>query len=99
MVPLLPHATVPVVLRHGGKNWNLSYIGDARNPRFDSKCWRTFVAENHLKFGDACVFELMETSRTSLTFKVHILRNHLPPELLAVIDSRGKTPETPIELD
>ncbi|KAI3448970.1 hypothetical protein Pfo_005635 [Paulownia fortunei] len=98
MLLALPRATVPVALRHGGKNWKLSYIGDSSRPRFDSK-WKTFVTENHLKFGDACVFELIEPSSTNLLFKVHILRGDLPPDLLAVVDSRGKTPDTPIVLD
>ncbi|KAL8555572.1 hypothetical protein ACS0TY_003394 [Phlomoides rotata] len=50
MVPFLPRATVPVVLSHGGKNWNLSYNGDYTAPKFDPQ-WKIFVAENHLKIG------------------------------------------------
>lgn len=90
MVQLLPRATIPVVLRHGGKNWNLSYKGDFKTPKFDPR-WKTFVTENHLKVGDACVFELMDKSRTKLRFKVHILRlDNLPNELLELIESHGQ---------
>ncbi|KAL2478450.1 B3 domain-containing protein [Forsythia ovata] len=97
-IPLLPSARVPVILRHGGKNWNMSYIGNCGFPRFDSN-WKTFVLENDLKIGDACVFELMECSSTNLRFKVHVLRGDLPPELLAKVNSRGKTQDAPIVLD
>ncbi|KAL0379948.1 UNVERIFIED_CONTAM: B3 domain-containing protein [Sesamum angustifolium] len=78
-------------------NWNLDYIGNCTNPRFDPK-WRKFVIDNNLEIGDACVFELMEHSATNIKFKVHILRGELPPELQAAINSRG-TVENPIELD
>lgn len=99
MVRLLPSATVPVVLSHGGKNWNLSYNGDYKAPRFDST-WKRFVIENHLKLGDACVFELTENSNTNLRFNVHILRlDDMPTELLELMDSFGQTVETPICID
>ncbi|KAL0464364.1 UNVERIFIED_CONTAM: B3 domain-containing protein [Sesamum latifolium] len=93
----LPRTTIPVVLRYNRKNWNLDYIGNCTNPRFDPK-WRTFVDDNKLEIGDACVFELMERSAMNIKFKVHILKGDLPPELQAVINSRG-TMEDPIELD
>ncbi|KAL0425536.1 UNVERIFIED_CONTAM: B3 domain-containing protein [Sesamum radiatum] len=93
----LPRTTIPVVLRYNRENWNLDYIGNCTNPRFDPK-WRKFVVDNNLEIGDACVFELMEHSATNIKFKVHILRGELPPELQAAINSRG-TVENPIELD
>ncbi|KAL0429334.1 UNVERIFIED_CONTAM: B3 domain-containing protein [Sesamum radiatum] len=92
-----PRTTIPVVLRYNRKNWNLDYIGNSTNPRFDPK-WRKFVVDNKLEIGDACVFELMEHNTTNIKFKVHILRGDLPPELQAAINSRG-TMEDPIELD
>ncbi|KAL2234248.1 UNVERIFIED_CONTAM: B3 domain-containing protein [Sesamum indicum] len=92
----LPRTTIPVVLRYNRKNWNLDYIGNCANPRFDPK-WRKFVVDNNLEIGDACVFELMEHS-TTIKFRVHILRGDLPPELQVAINSRG-TLENPIELD
>ncbi|KAK4414395.1 B3 domain-containing protein [Sesamum alatum] len=93
----LPNTALSVVLRYNRTNWNVGYVGNCNNPRFDSK-WRKFVVDNDLEVGDACVFELMERSDTNIRFKVHILRGELPPELQAAIDSRG-TEDDPIELD
>ncbi|KAL8457619.1 hypothetical protein ACS0TY_035473 [Phlomoides rotata] len=96
MVPFLPRATVPVVHSYGGKNRNLSYNGDYKPPKFDRQ-WKIFVAENHLKIGDACVFELMENNGKNLRFKVHILGpGDMPAELQELIKSRGQTLEAPI---
>ncbi|KAL7083490.1 hypothetical protein ACP275_14G166300 [Erythranthe tilingii] len=95
---MLPRTTVPVVLRHGGKTWNMSYVGNVVRRRFDSQ-WKTFVADNNLKVGDGCVFELMESSGTNLVFKVIIARGDIPPQLQELIDSRGKSDEAPIVLD
>ncbi|KAK6120760.1 hypothetical protein DH2020_045501 [Rehmannia glutinosa] len=95
---VLPRAIIPVVLRHGGKNWTVSYHGDSRRPRFGSK-WKEFVIDNHLKSGDACVFELIEPVRIYPVLKVHILRGDLPPELLELMDTRGKTANAPIVID
>ncbi|GFP93914.1 B3 domain-containing protein os04g0386900 [Phtheirospermum japonicum] len=97
-VSLLPRTAVPVVLRHGGKNWTVQYNGDSLRPRFDCK-WKYFVIDNKLKQGDACVFEAIDPSPKNLTFKVHILRGELPPEMLALVDIRGKTSESPIVID
>lgn len=94
---MLPQATGPVVLTYGGKTWTMSYSGDSNRPRFDSG-WKAFITDNDLKCGDACVFEKMESSNTN-TFKVHILRVGLPPELQELVDSRGSTAGTPIVLD
>ncbi|PIN25149.1 hypothetical protein CDL12_02091 [Handroanthus impetiginosus] len=93
----LPKATVPVVLRYNCKNWNLSYIGNCKAPRFDTG-WRNFVNDNNLKSGDACVFELKECSPENIRFKVHILRGDLPPELAAAVETHG-TKDNPIDVD
>ncbi|KAK6143094.1 hypothetical protein DH2020_023442 [Rehmannia glutinosa] len=69
-----------------------------RRPRFGSK-WKEFVIDNHLKSGDACVFELIEPVRIYPVLKVHILRGDLPPELLELMDTRGKTANAPIVID
>ncbi|KAL7126035.1 hypothetical protein ABFS83_14G158100 [Erythranthe nasuta] len=98
MTQRLPRATIPAVLRHGGKTWNMSYCGDAARPRFDYK-WKAFVADNNLKIGDGCVFELMEPDSKNAVFKVMIVRGDIPPELQALIDSRGKSEAVPIVID
>lgn len=36
--------------------------------------WKPFGQDNHLKVGDACVFELMKKGCEVPTFKVHIFR-------------------------
>ncbi|KAL7083489.1 hypothetical protein ACP275_14G166200 [Erythranthe tilingii] len=98
MTQRLPRATIPAVLRHGGKTWNVSYCGDAARPRFDYK-WKAFVADNNLKIGYGCVFELMESDSKKAVFKVMIVRGDIPPELQALIDSRGKSEAAPIVID
>ena len=92
--------TVPLVLRHGDKQWQMMYLGGDKRPRFESGVWKRFVNDNNLKEGDACVFEVMESSAQILRLDVVIIRNtmDLPPALLSKIQSRGKTPETAIEL-
>ncbi|KZV21793.1 hypothetical protein F511_02951 [Dorcoceras hygrometricum] len=96
---LLPRATVPVTLTYNGKEWNSSYRGESsRHPRFDSR-WKVFARDNDLKCGDACVFELLENSKENLRFKVIILRCDLPPELVEMVDSRGKSFDSPIFLE
>ncbi|KAL7083487.1 hypothetical protein ACP275_14G166100 [Erythranthe tilingii] len=98
MIRELPRATVPAVLKNGGKTWNMSYCGGGVRPKLDSR-WKTFVADNNLKIGDGCVFELMESTGTNLVFKVMIVRGDIPTELQELIDSRGKSGNTPIVLD
>ncbi|KAG8391336.1 hypothetical protein BUALT_Bualt01G0177200 [Buddleja alternifolia] len=97
IVKELPKATVPVVLSHGGKNWNMSYVGTCPGQRFDTR-WKKFVIDNHLQEGDALVFELMECSKTKIKFKVHILRGDLPHELQMAIDSSGSV-DNPITIE
>ncbi|KAL3624571.1 hypothetical protein CASFOL_031239 [Castilleja foliolosa] len=95
-LPMLPNEVVPVVLKHGGKSWTVHYI--PIRPRFDSK-WKNFVVDNELKIGDACVFEFIDRSPKNPTFKVHILRDEWPPELKALVDTRGETSKSPIIVD
>ncbi|KAG6397532.1 hypothetical protein SASPL_143701 [Salvia splendens] len=100
ILPKLPDVKVPLVVRHGDKQWQMMYIGDEKRPRLESGGWRRFVNDNDLKEGDACVFEVMESSTQILRLDVVIIRNtmYLPPALLSKIQSQGKTPETAIEL-
>lgn len=110
MVPMLPRDVVPMVLTHGEKNWNMSYNGrshDGRarqHHRFDPTGWRSFLTDNNLRCGDACIFELMESSTKTFRLRVVILRDtkHLPPELredVAATEGDGRTRETPIEIN
>ncbi|PON72915.1 B3 DNA binding domain containing protein [Trema orientale] len=94
ILPLLPSLVVPVVLTNRGKKWDMFYDGtNDNNKRFDSS-WRTFANENNLKIGDACVFELEESSTRILVFRVQILRGDIPSELLPRII--GESSASPI---
>ncbi|XP_059645529.1 B3 domain-containing protein Os04g0386900-like [Cornus florida] len=96
MHPVLPCATIPVVLSYRGKNWEMVYYGDRSGKRFDSN-WKTFIIDNDLKLGDACVFELMECNSKNVKFRVQILRGDFPSELLARVN--GESSNTPIIID
>ncbi|KAL1540010.1 B3 domain-containing protein-like protein isoform X1 [Salvia divinorum] len=100
--PKLPSAAVPLVLRNADsdKQWQTVYFGNHERPRFEFSGWKRFVNDNNLKEGDACIFEVMESTSQILKLDVIILRNtmDLPPALLSKIQSRDKTPETAIEL-
>ncbi|KAG6402779.1 hypothetical protein SASPL_134992 [Salvia splendens] len=100
ILPKLPGVTVRLVLRHGDKQWETMYVGGNNRPRFDCGGWKTFVDDNNLAEGDACIFEVMESSTQILRLDVVILRNtmDLPPALVSKIQSHGKTPETAIEI-
>ncbi|XP_057800439.1 B3 domain-containing protein Os04g0386900-like isoform X2 [Salvia miltiorrhiza] len=97
ILPSLPSVAVPLVLRHGDKEWRTLYNGGCRRPRIEYAGWKSFVVDNNLKVGDACVFEVLESSTEILRLRVLILRNtmYLPPQLLP---SDGRTPETAIEI-
>ncbi|XP_057249909.1 B3 domain-containing protein Os06g0112300 [Beta vulgaris subsp. vulgaris] len=90
---LLPNKTVPVILTCGGRSWETTYLGDnaAYQKKFDQR-WRAFAEDNMLKVGDACVFELMECSDTSLKFKVQVLRGDFPSILLGDQDGTIDNP-------
>lgn len=85
-----------MVLTHGDKVWNMKYDGSDKRHTFDYQGWKRFAADNNLKYKDACIFEVLESSSTIVRLRVVILRyvKDLPPEL-----DFGNTPETAIELD
>lgn len=99
IVPICPRRVVPMILTHSGNKWNTSYNGKAKQHKFEASGWRSFVVDNKLELGDACIFEVMEPSTESFRLKVIILRNieYLPPELETNGD--GMTPESAIEID
>ncbi|KAL6981531.1 hypothetical protein U1Q18_023159 [Sarracenia purpurea var. burkii] len=96
MQRVLPSSFVPVVLTCCGKDWMIDYLGDRPQKRF-SQNWKTFVIDNDLKAGDACVFEVMECSSTIIKFRVQILKGDFPPELVERVN--GETADSPIVLD
>ncbi|MCL7042917.1 hypothetical protein MKW94_030797 [Papaver nudicaule] len=53
-----------------GRTWEVGYVFQAPSERRISKGWRRFVAENDLKEGDVCVFELVD--RKKIEMIVHI---------------------------
>lgn len=90
--PILPQERVPAILTCGTRKWEMKYFGDHRtHKRLELPHWRTFVEDNKLKVGDACVFELMENGRT-VKFKVQILRGDFPSVLLERIDGVKDNP-------
>ncbi|XP_042012912.1 B3 domain-containing protein Os06g0112300-like isoform X2 [Salvia splendens] len=88
----LPSVKVPLVLRHGDKQWQMMYLGNDSRPRFECAGWKIFVNDNNLKEGDACIFEVMESSPQILKLDVVVIRNtmDLPPALLSKIQSKGR---------
>lgn len=96
MAPEFPPVAVPAVLTHRGKKWTVLYHGDSKRRHFEFSDWKRFVTDNNLKMGDACIFEVMESSNVTVRLRVVILRNtgYLPPEL----DGIGETPEKAIQL-
>lgn len=63
-----------------GRTWPTTCAVEVWNNRGDRRrqlqgrvSWKSFVQDNHLKVGDACVFELKKGSKVP-TFKVHIFR-------------------------
>ncbi|KAH9610636.1 hypothetical protein KSS87_017124 [Heliosperma pusillum] len=93
---MLPYKTVPVILLRGSRSWVTSYHGNhPTHRRFDTK-WRLFVADNKLKVGDICVFELMECEDTLIKFKVQVLRGDFPSALL---DKQVGSRNNPVVID
>ncbi|XP_058225117.1 B3 domain-containing protein Os04g0386900-like [Rhododendron vialii] len=92
----LPDGCVPVVLTYCGKNWGMMYLGCGDQKKFDST-WKSFVHDNDLEIGDACVFELVESNIDIIRFRVQILRGDFPAELEERVN--GETSSTPIILD
>ncbi|MED6169743.1 hypothetical protein PIB30_024115 [Stylosanthes scabra] len=80
----LPAAEVLAILNCGSKSWHMRYcrLGKSSNRFFNHRGWKKFAVENGLKDGDACVFELKESSEEKLVFQVQILRGDIPETLL-----------------
>ncbi|KAM7472406.1 hypothetical protein LguiA_010589 [Lonicera macranthoides] len=94
--PLLPSATIPAVFTYRGKSWETTFSSKCKQKLVRTH-WKSFVDDNDLKVGDACVFELTECCNTHLKFKVQILRGGFPPELLAKV--KGGTSDSPIVVE
>lgn len=94
MHPLLPSQDTRAVLAYKDKTWDVMLF--TKGKRFDYS-WRQFVDDNHLKTGDACVFELIECLSSKVTFKVQILRGDFPADLLAKVS--GETAGAPIVIE
>ncbi|KAK7362470.1 hypothetical protein VNO77_04584 [Canavalia gladiata] len=92
----LPSIAVPTVLTRGGKSWDMVYNGQSNCLNFTTTDWKKFAEDNSLKVGDACIFELMECSKTKVIIEVQILRGDIPSEIL---DSDGQSAETAIVIN
>ncbi|MCL7052189.1 hypothetical protein MKW94_021466 [Papaver nudicaule] len=57
-----------------GRSWEVKYIFRAPTERRLSQGWNKFAADNDLKEGDVCVFELID--REKIELNVHIFRQH-----------------------
>ncbi|WOH14545.1 hypothetical protein DCAR_0934064 [Daucus carota subsp. sativus] len=90
-----PSSSVDVVFTYLGKEWKTVVRREGCSSRTSIK-WREFVTDNHLKEGDACVFELTERSDKLIKVRVQILRGDFPYELLNSVD--GGTRDQPIIL-
>ncbi|RZC76665.1 hypothetical protein C5167_000814 [Papaver somniferum] len=55
-----------------GRTWEVEYVLRTPTERRLSRGWYRFVADNHLKEGDVCVFELVD--REKIQMNVHIFR-------------------------
>ncbi|KAI3966130.1 hypothetical protein MKW92_019971 [Papaver armeniacum] len=55
-----------------GRTWEVGYISETQTESKLSKGWYKFVADNHLKEGDVCVFELVD--RKKFEMNVHFFR-------------------------
>ncbi|XP_019070339.1 B3 domain-containing protein Os04g0386900-like [Solanum lycopersicum] len=92
----LPFDGAPAVLSYGGKKWNLIYGGAKTKYKF-STGWKNFADDNNLKEGDGLVFELSECNSDKIEFKIQILREDFPAEL--VPDVEGMNTNNPIIID
>ncbi|KAI3861328.1 hypothetical protein MKW92_022502, partial [Papaver armeniacum] len=55
------------------KTWEVNYVSGTPSERRISLGWREFVADNDLKEGDVCIFELVDFGK-KLKMNVHIFR-------------------------
>ncbi|GAB2216188.1 hypothetical protein Droror1_Dr00023958 [Drosera rotundifolia] len=98
LAKLLPSAMVPVELIRARMSWKMTYEGeDFKNSKRLVAGWKTFVIDNRIEVGDACVLELLESSSELIKFKVQILRCKFPDKLLERIS--GDTMNSPIIID
>lgn len=94
----LPSDSVASILNYRGKSWDLVYNGQSKQKFFGVTGWRKFAVDNCLKVGDACIFELMESSDNKVIFEVQILRGDIPSEFLEN-DMMGQSFEVPIVIN
>ncbi|KAI0500288.1 hypothetical protein KFK09_018500 [Dendrobium nobile] len=59
---------------HQGKKWDVICSYHCFSWGFKGETWKTFVRENYLKVGDACVFELKAFTRKNTAMTVRIVR-------------------------
>ncbi|XP_028549779.1 B3 domain-containing protein Os12g0592300-like [Dendrobium catenatum] len=59
---------------HQGKKWDVICSYHCFSWGFKRQTWKTFVRENYLKVGDACVFELKAFTRKNAAMSVRIVR-------------------------
>ncbi|RDX61146.1 B3 domain-containing protein, partial [Mucuna pruriens] len=91
----LPSNSVPTILIHKGKSWDMVYNGQSKLQTFSSTGWKKFAIDSCLKVGDACIFELMESSDKKVIFEVQILRGDIPFKFLENETTIGQSPEMP----
>ncbi|CAJ1939706.1 unnamed protein product [Sphenostylis stenocarpa] len=95
----LPSCEVPTTLTCKGKSWDMVYCGQNKQQVFNVAGWKKFAVENCLRIGDACIFELMESSDKKVIFEVQILRGDIPSEILENEMITGLSREMPIVLN
>ncbi|GAB2291290.1 hypothetical protein Dimus_025549 [Dionaea muscipula] len=95
----LPHAVVPVIVTTNGRSWEMTYDGQGpqRSHKKFMAGWKAFVEDNRIELGDACVFEILESSSKAVKLKVQILRGKFPAELLERVN--GESIDSPIIVD
>ncbi|XP_026428235.1 B3 domain-containing transcription factor VRN1-like [Papaver somniferum] len=59
-----------------GRTWELRYVSRSPKQKVLSQGWHKFVADNNLKEGDVCVFELVD--RKNIKMLVHIFGQQKP---------------------
>ncbi|MCL7030604.1 hypothetical protein MKW94_009244, partial [Papaver nudicaule] len=59
-----------------GRTWEVRYVFTAPTERRLSQGWRKFAADNDLKEGDVCIFELVD--REKIEMNAHIFRLQKP---------------------
>lgn len=95
---VLPPLVIPTSLTYMGKEWHMKYHGQCKcRSRWLDCGWKKFAADNNLKVGDVCVFELLECSRKQLKFRVQILRGDIPAELPC--KTNGESVDTPLIIE